>query len=166
MVTVKTLPSSKGRPLAPGTKRGLRNDGQTYGLPELCAWQVVPGVFWIQTTEPRFSRKLEKREDVRRVEVSGVNHFRRTFELRGRRRKIQRIIDRYLLSAGDQFSGGLGSQTSSKNSGSMNVSAGANGENNGLFLAGGGQSRRQGIAQHVSKAHGSITTSGGHNGQK
>ena len=76
---------------------------ESCGPPNLCAWQVVPGVFWIQTTDPRFSRKLEKREDARRIEVIGVNHFRRTFELRGRRRKIQRIIDRYLVSAGDRF---------------------------------------------------------------
>jgi hypothetical protein len=79
-------------------------DSDTFGTPELCAWQVAPSVFWIQTTEPRFSRKLDKREDVHRVEVRGVNHFRRIFEIRGRRRKIQRIIDRYLLSACDQFS--------------------------------------------------------------
>jgi hypothetical protein len=76
----------------------------TYGPPELCAWQVGPGVFWIQTNEPPFSRKLEKREDVRRVEINGVNRFRRTFELRGTWRKVRRIIDRYLVSAGDQFS--------------------------------------------------------------
>jgi hypothetical protein len=76
----------------------------TYGPPELCAWRVVPGVFWIQTTEPQFSRKLEKRKDARRVEITGVNHFRRTFELRGTWRKIQKIIDRYLVSANSRFS--------------------------------------------------------------
>ena len=76
----------------------------TYGTPQLCAWQLVPGVFWIQTTEPQFSRKLEKRDDARRVESTGINHFRRTFEIRGTWRKVRRIIDRYLLSAGDQFS--------------------------------------------------------------
>ena len=81
-----------------------RNVNATYGPPELCGWQVAPGLFWIQTTEPQFSRKLEKREDTRRVEMSGINHFRRTFELRGTWRKIRRIIDRYLVSAGDQFS--------------------------------------------------------------
>jgi hypothetical protein len=82
----------------------IRDVNATYGPPELCAWRVEPGVFWIQTTEPRFSRRLEKREDTRRVEIDGVNHFRRTFEIRGTWRKIRRIIDRYLVSAGDQFS--------------------------------------------------------------
>jgi hypothetical protein len=138
----------------------------TYGPPELCAWQVEPGVFWIQTTEPQLSRKLEKRKDMRRVEVNGVNHFHRTFETRGRWRKIRRIIDSYLLSAGDHFSGGLGRQTSAKNGGSINVPASANGENNGNFLAGSGQSARQGNAQDGSEAHGSITTAGGHDERK
>jgi hypothetical protein len=81
-----------------------RNVNATYGPPELCGWQVEPGLFWIQTTDPQFSRKLEKREDTRRVELTGIDHFRRTFELQGTWRKIRRIIDRYLVSAGDQFS--------------------------------------------------------------
>jgi hypothetical protein len=90
-----------------------RDVNASYGPPELCAWQVGPSVFWIQTTEPQFSRKLEKRKDTRRVEVSGTNHFRRTFELRGTWRKIRRIIDRYLVSAGDQFSPDLSAATTS-----------------------------------------------------
>jgi hypothetical protein len=97
---------------------------ETFGRPELCAWQVVPGVFWIQTTEPQFSRKLEKREDARRVEFTGVNHFRRTFEIHGTRRKIRRIIDRYLVSASDQFSWHFQPQGASNQRGSINVARG------------------------------------------
>jgi CHC2-type zinc finger protein len=107
---------------APLSKRALRNVGETYGPPELCAWRVVPGVFWIQTTEPQFSRKLEKREDARRVEISGVNHFRRIFEIRGTWRKIRRLIDRYLVSAGDRFSGDLRAQGASKDGWSIHHS--------------------------------------------
>jgi hypothetical protein len=45
--------------------------------------------------------------------MSGTNHFRRTFELRGTCRKIRRIIDRYLVSTGDQFcTGSLPATTS------------------------------------------------------
>jgi hypothetical protein len=95
----------------------------TYGPPELCVWQVAPGVFWIQTTEPEFSRKLEKREDTRRLGISGVNHFRRTFEIRGTWRKIRRIIDRYLVSAGDQFSRDLQPQGASETAGSIKTAA-------------------------------------------
>jgi hypothetical protein len=102
-----------------------RDVSPTYGPPQLCVWQVVAGVFWIQTTLPEFSRKLEKREDARRVEISGVNHFRRTFELRGTRRKVRRIIDRYLVSAGDQFSRDFGPQVASKTVGSINTAGGA-----------------------------------------
>ena len=79
------------------------NEG--YGQPKLCGWQVYPGVFWIQTTDPRFSRKLEKRNDTRRVEVTGVD------------------IDRYLVSAGDQFLGDLWPQKAPKQSGRVNIAA-------------------------------------------
>jgi len=98
-------PGERVSKLTDKTKLGkpLRTVNATYGPPELCGWQVAPGVFWIQTTEPRFSRKLEKREDTRRVELTGVDHFRRTFELPGTWRKIRRVINRYLVSAGDQF---------------------------------------------------------------
>jgi hypothetical protein len=119
-------------------KRAGMKDGETYGPPELCAWQVVPGVFWIQTTEPQFSRKLEKREDVRRVEISGVNHFRRTFELRGSWRKIRRLIDRYLVSAGDRFSGDLQSQGASKDGGSITTAACSNRGATGVLIPKGG----------------------------
>src|SRR5947207_15903091 len=100
-----------------------RGDTSTYGPPELCAWQVAHGVFWIQTTEPQFSRKLEKREDTRRIEINGVNHFRRTFEIGGTWRKIRRIIDHYLVSGGDQFSGAFGPQAASKKRGSVATAA-------------------------------------------
>jgi len=148
-------------PDAAKVRRLPRDVDATYGPPELCAWEVEPGVFWIQTTEPEFSRKLEKREDMRRVEMSGVNHFHRTFETRGRWRKIQRIIDRFLVSTGGHFSGGLGSQTSLKNGGSINLPVGANGENSSIFLAKSGQSTQQGIAQDASDSHGSINTAEG-----
>jgi hypothetical protein len=106
---------------AQNLRASKRDVNGSYGQPELCGWQVYPDVFWIQTTDPQFSRKLEKRDDARRVEVSGVDHFRRTFELRGTRRKIRRIIDRYLVSAGDQFFGDLWPQKTSKQSGRVNI---------------------------------------------
>src|SRR5215471_18230797 len=120
-------------------RRLPRDVNATYGPPELCAWEVGPGVFWIQTTEPQFGRKLETRHDMRRVELVGVNHFRRTFETRGRWRKIQRIIDRYLVSAGGHFSQGFRPQDASKQRRSVSLPASTNGENNAIFVAGGGQ---------------------------
>ena len=120
-------------------RKSPRDVNATYGPPELCAWEVEPGVFWIQTTEPEFSRKLETRHDMRRVEMNGVNHFRRTFETRGRWRKIRRIIDRFLVSAGDHFSQGFRPQNWSKKNGSVSVPASTNGQNNADIVAGGGQ---------------------------
>jgi len=75
-----------------------------YGTHQLCAWRVAPSRFWFQTTRSNFARKLAKRRDARRVEVTGLNHYRQTFEIRGTRRKVERIITRYLTSAPDQFS--------------------------------------------------------------
>jgi hypothetical protein len=104
--SARRQPSERVTQLTNGSRlrTRARDVNATYGPSELCAWPVAPGVFWIHTTEPQFSRKLEKRQDVRRVGIAGVNHFRRTFEIRGTWRKIRRIIDRYLVSAGDQFS--------------------------------------------------------------
>jgi hypothetical protein len=115
---------SSGAKRLPAKFARKRSQIDTFGPPELCAWQVEPGVFWIQTTEPQFSRKLEKREDARRVEISGVNHFRRTFELRGTWRKVRRIIHRYLVSAGDQFSPDFRPQVASKTAESIKVARG------------------------------------------
>ena len=75
----------------------------TYGPPELCAWKVAPGTFWFQTTDPRYSRKLDQRQDTRRVAVTGVNHYRRTYEMPGNWRKVKGIVNRYLMRTGDTF---------------------------------------------------------------
>ena len=115
------------------------SDADTYGAPELCAWQVAPGVFWIQTTESRFSRKLDKRADTRRVEITGVNHFRRTFELSGTWRKIRRIIDRFLASAPDQVSWHFWLQGASKSRASINIAAHSNLRRKAVLLPGGMQ---------------------------
>jgi hypothetical protein len=76
----------------------------SYGTHQLCAWKVGPGQFWFQTTRSDFARKLAKRRDTRRVEIHGLNHYRQTFEIWGSRRKIERIVRRYLGSTPDQFS--------------------------------------------------------------
>jgi hypothetical protein len=119
----RRLPGGRVNKLTDAAKvrRSPRDVNATYGPPELCGWEVEPGVFWIQTTDPQFSRKLETRHDMRRVEVVGVNHFRRTFETRGRWRKIRRIIDRFLVSAGDRFSQRFGPQNGSKKAGNVGV---------------------------------------------
>jgi hypothetical protein len=85
-----------------------------YGTHELCAWRVGQGQFWFQTTRSNFARKLAKRRDARRVGISGLNHYRQTFEIRGTERKVDRIIKRYLASAPDQFSARVVAEKPSK----------------------------------------------------
>ncbi len=78
----------------------------TYGTTSLSVWKVGSragqSVFWLQTTDKRFARKLAKRRDTRCVGVDGKNHFRRIYEMVGDWRKVRRIVDHYLLSASDQ----------------------------------------------------------------
>jgi len=76
----------------------------TYGPPKLCVWKAAPGTFWFQTTGPGYSRKFDQRQDTRRVGVTGVNHYRRTYEMQGSWPKVKRIVDRYLLPTSDVFS--------------------------------------------------------------
>jgi hypothetical protein len=75
----------------------------TYGPSELCAWKVGPGTFWFQTTNPRHSRKLDQRQDTRRVAVTGINHYRRTYEMRGNWRKVKGIVKRYVMATNNMF---------------------------------------------------------------
>jgi hypothetical protein len=75
-----------------------------YGPPELCVWKVAPGTFWFQTADPEYSRKLDQRQDARPVEVTGVNHYRRTYEMRGTWLKVKGIVDRYLMPTSNAFS--------------------------------------------------------------
>jgi hypothetical protein len=86
----------------------------TYGPRELCAWKVAPGTFWFQTTDPRYSRKLDQRQDTRRVAITGVSHYQRTYEMRGNWRKVKGIVDRYLMLTGNTFSGTVLRQDASK----------------------------------------------------
>jgi hypothetical protein len=85
-----------------------------YGPPELCVWKVAPGTFWLQTTDPRYSRKLDQRQDTRRVAVTGVNHYRRTYEMRGNWRKVKGIVRRYVMATNDTFSSRIPAATASE----------------------------------------------------
>jgi len=80
------------------------NPFYTYGAQELCVWRVAPGRFWFQTTEPEYARKLDQRRDTRRVAVTGVNHYRRTYEMQGTWLKVKRIVDRYVMPTSNVFS--------------------------------------------------------------
>src|SRR4029077_6281565 len=86
----------------------------TYGPPELCVWKVAPATFWLQTTDPRYSRKLDQRQDTCRIGITGVNRYRRTYEMPGNWRKVKGIVNRYLMLTGNTFSGTVLGQDASK----------------------------------------------------
>jgi hypothetical protein len=132
---MKAKPQEKGR--STDDARRLKSNTKSrpdqaspvnaYGTHELCAWRVGQGQFWFQTTRSDLARKLAKRSDTRRVEVVGLNHYRQTFQIRGTRRKVERIIRRYLASTPDQFSAAGVAQDCSKALPRIETAGGAKG---------------------------------------
>jgi hypothetical protein len=82
----------------------MKHPFYTYGPPELCGWQVEPGLFWIQTRDANYARKLHRRKDTRKVQICGYNCFQETYEMVGTWRKVKRLISRYLSVTPDQIS--------------------------------------------------------------
>jgi hypothetical protein len=70
-------------------------NGETIGCRELSAWQVGPGVTWIQTRSPQFARKLSQRGDSRLVARSVAGGYLRTFEFKHGLAWARRLIARY-----------------------------------------------------------------------
>jgi hypothetical protein len=65
------------------------------GTDELCAWQPVPGVTWVQTRSPQFARKLSQRGDSRLVVRGVAGGYLRTFEFHHTLTWGRRLIARY-----------------------------------------------------------------------
>jgi len=86
----------------------------TYGPPELCVWKIAPSTFWFQTLDRRYSRKLDQRQDTCRIGITGVNHYRRTYEMPGNWRKVKGIVRRYVMATNDMFSSRISAATASK----------------------------------------------------
>ena len=61
----------------------------------LSAWQVAPGVVWVQTRSPQFARKLSQRSDSRLVARGVVGGYLRTFEFPHGLAWAARLIGRY-----------------------------------------------------------------------
>ena len=68
---------------------------ETIGKRELSAWQVVPGVCWVQTRSPQFARKLSQRSDARLVARGVAGGYLRTFEFQHGMSWARRLYDRY-----------------------------------------------------------------------
>ena len=68
---------------------------ETIGNRELSAWQVAPGVTWIQTRSPQFARKLSQRSDSRPVARGVAGGYLRIFEFQHGLAWAGRLIARY-----------------------------------------------------------------------
>ena len=62
---------------------------------DLCAWQPVRGVVWVQTREPKHARRLAKRKDGRLVAAGVAGGFLRTYEFARPLGWAVRLIARY-----------------------------------------------------------------------
>ncbi|HOX59058.1 MAG TPA: hypothetical protein P5205_17905 [Candidatus Paceibacterota bacterium] len=76
-----------------GDKAGLNT---AIGGNELCAWQPVRGVVWVQTRNPVHGRRLAKRSDGRLVVRGVAGGYLRTFEFRGSLAWAAGLMKRYL----------------------------------------------------------------------
>lgn len=63
---------------------------------ELCAWQPVRGVVWVQTRNPLHGRRLAKRGDGRLVVRGVAGGYLKTFEFRRSLAWAGRLMKRYL----------------------------------------------------------------------
>ena len=68
---------------------------ETIGTRELSAWQVAPGVTWIQSRSPQFARKLSQRSDSQQVACGVAGGYLRTFEFPHGLAWAKRLIGRY-----------------------------------------------------------------------
>ena len=84
-----------------GTKVPLNT---AIGDRDLCAWQPVRGVWWVQTRNPNHARRLAQRKDGRLVARGVAGGFLRTFEFAGRADWGAELLARY--TAAEKATGG------------------------------------------------------------
>ena len=63
---------------------------------ELCAWQPVRGVVWVQTRNPKHARRMGQRQDGRLVVRGVAGGYLKTFEFRRSLAWAPRLMKRYL----------------------------------------------------------------------
>jgi len=68
----------------------------TVGDRDLCAWQPVRGVIWVQTRNPNHARRLAKRSDGRLVAYGVTGGYLKTFEFRRSLAWAVRLMNRYI----------------------------------------------------------------------
>ena len=65
---------------------------------DLCAWQPVRGVTWVQTRNPDHARRMAKRRDGRLVVRGVAGGYLKTFEFSRSLAWAVRLMKRYLAS--------------------------------------------------------------------
>lgn len=79
------------------------SDHLTIGDRELSAWQVAPGVVWVQTRNPEHARKLSRRINSRLVASGVAGGYLRTFEFCQNMAWGSKLIARYTLADAGLF---------------------------------------------------------------
>jgi len=62
---------------------------------ELCAWQPVRGIVWVQTRDPKHAKRMAERQDSRLVVRGVAGGYLRTFEFRHSMAWAGRLVNRY-----------------------------------------------------------------------
>jgi hypothetical protein len=62
---------------------------------DLCAWQPVPGITWMQTRNPKHAERLARRQDGRLVARGVAGGYLRTFEFEKSLKWAMRLMARY-----------------------------------------------------------------------
>jgi len=75
---------------------GMTGLNEAIGGHELCAWQPVRGVVWVQTRNPKHARRMAQRGDSRLVVRGVAGGYLKTFEFRGALAWAARLMKRYL----------------------------------------------------------------------
>ena len=65
------------------------------GTPDLCAWQPVAGITWLQARSPQYAYTLSRRTDARLVARGVMGGYLRTYEFHHSLTWAQRLITRY-----------------------------------------------------------------------
>jgi hypothetical protein len=65
---------------------------------DLCAWQPVRGVTWVQTRNPNHARRMAKRRDGRLVAYGVAGGYLKTFEFQRPLSWAVRLMKRYLAA--------------------------------------------------------------------
>jgi hypothetical protein len=70
---------------------------------DLCAWQPVRGIVWVQTRNPKHARRLARRQDSRGVAIGVAGGCLKTFEFAHPMSWAVRLLARY--TAGKKATG-------------------------------------------------------------